>query len=909
MGGVVIVESPVKARTIAKYLGKGYQVVACFGHLRDLPPRDGSVRPEEGFAMDWESDQEALKRIKAITQAIKESDSLYLTTDPDREGEAISWHIYEILSKKKVLKGVSVWRIVFHEVTESAIKEAFKAPRAIDYKLVEAYLARRALDYLVGFQLSPLLWRKLPGTRSAGRVQSVALRLICDREEERERFQSREYWSIEGEFEAKEGLLNAYLHTFDVELKQFSLTSAAQVDETIERLRALDYRVDSVKTQAVSYSPSPPFTTSTLQQEGSRLLSMKVSGIMRTAQKLYEGLKIDGTLVGLITYMRTDSVHLSESAVTEIRERIKERYGERFVASKPRVYQTKVKNAQEAHEAIRPTQIGRTPESVKPYLTQEQYALYELIWLRTVASQMANARYSRVTVDIAAEKVVWRAVGTYLVFSGYRVVYPEGKGDEAALKFPPLTAGELLTLKSIAPAQHWTRPPPRYAEASMVKRLEELGIGRPSTYASILQILQERKYVRIEQKQFIPENRGRILAVFLKKFFKRYVEYTFTADLEDQLDAVSRGELVWKTLLHNFWNDFFPTIREAYSLSVTQVIEVLNQELDYLFPNHDSDRVCPSCASGQLSLKLGKSGPFIGCSRYPECDYLSDLTGKSFSPAERILGKDPETDQTISVKYGRYGPYVQKESEKPKRIAIPAIHNPETLDLATAIKLLNLPKILGRHPQTEKEITLSIGPYGPYLKYNNHYVSIPAKTDPLALELSQILDLIRQKVLSKESVLGSHPVDQSPITMISKRFQTWIMYNDRKVRLPKDVDRKTVTLEQALELLSTENAESKTPRKRSPAAKKKKVSVKATKKTAEQSLELLSAEDVELKTSRKRSPAAKKKKVSVKATKKTAEQSLELLSAEDAELKTTRKRSPAAKKKSPSKRTTKKLST
>ena len=443
--GVVIVESPVKARAIAKYLENKYHVIACFGHLRDLPVRDSSVRPTEDFAMDWEVNKQGFGRIKAIAQAVETAANIYLTTDPDREGEAISWHIKEILAEKNLLEKARVWRVTFHEVTEAAIQEAFKKPREIDYKLVEAYLARRALDYLVGFQLSPVLWRKLPGTRSAGRVQSVALRLICEREEERERFQPQEYWSIEGEFQTAEGVLTAYLHTFEVELKRFSLTSAAHVNEIIERIQGLAYRVDSVKTQAIRYSPNPPFTTSTLQQEGSRRLSMKVSEIMRTAQKLYEGLTIDDTLVGLITYMRTDSVHLSETALEEIRAQIKESYGSDFVAPKPRVYQTKVKNAQEAHEAIRPTQIKRTPESVKPYLTQEQYALYELIWLRTVASQMANARYSRITMDIAATEgnVLWRVAETRLVFAGYRHIYHEGETER---RLPSLTAGATLRL-------------------------------------------------------------------------------------------------------------------------------------------------------------------------------------------------------------------------------------------------------------------------------------------------------------------------------------------------------------------------------------------------------------------------------------------------------------------------------
>jgi len=766
MKNIVIVESPAKAKTINRYLGKDFTVVASFGHIRDLPAKNGSVLPDQDFKMIWEVDQRAQKHIQEITKVIKGAEALYLATDPDREGEAISWHVEQVLREKGVLKNITVNRIVFYEITQSAVKQALASPRPIHQPLVEAYLARRALDYLVGFTLSPILWRKLPGARSAGRVQSVALRLIVDRETEIEAFKSQEYWSIEGQFlsEKKTPFTARLTHLAGKKLDKFDLPTQELAEAACQDARTHLYHVGSVERRQVNRHPAPPFSTSTLQQEASRKLGFGASRTMQTAQRLYEGIEMGGEMTGLITYMRTDSTQMANEAVGEARAYIQEAFGAPYLPAQPRQFKSKAKNAQEAHEAIRPTVLSRTPKDVRPFLEDNQFKLYELIWKRAVASQMASALFDQVGADIVStnKQVILRATGSTLVFDGFLKLYQEGKDDgdehekEGAL--PPLNEGEKADLQEVVPSQHFTLPPPRYSEASLVKKLEELGIGRPSTYASIISVLQERNYVYLDKRQFIPEDRGRIVTAFLLNFFRRYVEYDFTANLEEQLDEISSGDRHWKNVMQNFWEPFIAKIRETQDIKPSDILISLEHDLEtFLFPDPEL-RHCPTCNEGKLHLKLSKFGGFLGCSRYPDCRYTRSITASpgdstviqiNFEPIS--LGTDSETQENITLRKGPYGYYLQWDSEqatpkkKPKRISIVPPLDPQTIDFKQALSLKSLPKVLGEHPETKEQITVSIGRFGPYVKLGSVFASIPKTFDFLSLTLEEALNLIAKK--------------------------------------------------------------------------------------------------------------------------------------------------------------------
>lgn len=780
MSQLVIVESPAKAKTIHRYLGSGYTVLASMGHVRDLPSKTGSVDPEDNFRMIWESNEKSKKNLQEIIKAAKESDTLLLATDPDREGEAIAWHILEILKEKKALKNQKIERVVFHEITKTAVTQALQHARTIDQHLVEAYLARRALDYLVGFTLSPVLWRKLPGSRSAGRVQSVALRLICDREAEIEAFQSQEYWHIEGTFSADNiKPFKAKLVTLDgKKLEKFSFPNESVTQAALESLKNLKYAVKNVEKKKTSRNPFAPFTTSTLQQEAARKLGFSAQNTMRLAQQLYEGITIDGELTGLITYMRTDSVTVSGEAIQAARALINKRFGPDYVPEKQRTYTTKTKNAQEAHEAIRPTDLNRARDTLAKHLDTNLLRLYELIWQRMVASQMASALYDQVSADLhdASGKNIFRATGSTLVFDGFRKVYQEGRDEETSEDeeklLPPLTPGASLPQVALSSEQHFTQPPPRFSEATLVKKLEELGIGRPSTYASIISTLLDRKYVQLEKKQFHPDPRGRVVTSFLKHFFEQYVAYEFTAQLEDKLDDISRGEDKWLLVLKNFWADFKNKVDNTTSLRTTEVIDTLNDELKHFLFHDNQERTCPSCGAtdgGILSLKMGKFGAFIGCSRYPECSYTKQLvkiekseddndagqnsTFQVFQP--KVLGQDPQKNCDITLRKGPYGFYVQWEENvgkaKPQRFSVPKNYDAENFTLDQALALSQLPKTLGKDPHTGNDVLVGIGRFGPYIKTDNRFISIPKNYDILELSLEEALQIIAQKSESRAS--------------------------------------------------------------------------------------------------------------------------------------------------------------
>lgn len=782
---VIVVESPAKAKTLSSYLGKDFNVLASFGHIRDLPSKDGSVNPDKDFSMTWALSDRAAKIIANISKALKNADILYLATDPDREGEAISWHIEEILKEKKALTGKQVKRIVFHEITKQAVLDAIHQPRAIDQDLVDAYLARRALDYLMGFTLSPILWRKLPGSRSAGRVQSVALRLITEREEAIETFISQEYWSIHGQFEAsqKDSFDATLTHLDSKKLEKFSLPSKEDSQSAVQKVKSgIPYVVSSLEKKKVQRHPSAPFTTSTLQQEASRKLGFSASRTMRLAQTLYEGIDLGGETVGLITYMRTDSVVLSKEALSYTRSFLLTQYGDKYLPSSPRTYKTKTRNAQEAHEAIRPTDINRTPEKLKNILIPDAWKLYDLIWKRTIASQMESALYDQSVAVLTSRdtKVHLRASGSTLIFDGFLKVYEESIDDDPkdskASKLPPLQEDDKLTLLDVKANQHFTEPLPRYTEASLVKKLEELGIGRPSTYASIIQVLQDRQYVRLETKRFFPEERGRLVTTFLETYFPKYVTYDFTADLENDLDAISEGKEAWKKILKDFWSHLKNDSEETQKLRLTDVLTTLDEKLSFhLFPpSTDSSinpRQCPSCQTGRLSLKIGKFGAFIGCSAYPECSYTRPIVvpdsekntneeedSSSFSSNEfpKILGKNPTTQQDVSLRKGPYGLYLQedippssakkKKEEKPKRSALPRGISPATLSLEKALQLLSLPRLIGTDPETGNEIYAGIGRFGPYIQCAKVFVSLKDPEDLFLLGINRAISLIQEKI-------------------------------------------------------------------------------------------------------------------------------------------------------------------
>ncbi len=849
---VVIVESPAKSKTIHKYLGKDYQVLASYGHVRDLPAKDGSVLPDDDFAMTYEELPDAKKNIAAIAKAVKSADSLILATDPDREGEAISWHILEALKKRKSLpKSVEVQRISFSSITKKAIQDAIAQPRTLDMDLVNAQQARRALDYLVGFTLSPVLWRKLPGSRSAGRVQSVALRLICDREQEIEDFVTQEYWSIEGAFTNKDNApFTAKLTHFNGEkLDKFAIPDEKQATAITAQLEKAQYHIATVEKKQTKRNPYAPFTTSTLQQEASRKLGFGAKRTMMLAQKLYEGVDLGGETVGLITYMRTDGIDVAPEAIAASRNLIERDFGKNYLPEKPRMYRNKAANAQEAHEAIRPTDPMRTPKAVASYLDKDALALYTLIWKRLIASQMASVVLDQVAADIETDdkKAILRATGSTIAFDGFYRLYNESRDDGKAAEegedsglLPALTEGDAVTRKTITPNQHFTEPPPRYSEASLVKKLEELGIGRPSTYASIISILQDRNYVTLDKKRFIPEPRGRVVVAFLTNFFNRYVEYDFTANLEGELDQISAGELEWKKVLEAFWGDFFTNVEEAQKLEVTQVIRQLNQSLEhFLFPGEgtiEERRACPSCADGRLSLKMGKFGAFLGCSNYPDCRFTRQLSGDARTEdgeaaaqltEPRVLGENDE-GEAVTVRKGPYGFYVQLgEGEKPKRTSIPKNMNPLELTLEQALALLSLPREIGKHPETGKKITAGIGRFGPYLRHDSGFTSLK-EDDVLTVGLNRAVTLIAEAAKNKGKggkraaakplrVLGKHPDDEQEIALFDGRYGPYVKHGKINASLPKSADHEAFTLEEAVDLLNKK----KSGKAKKPAAKKK----------------------------------------------------------------------------------------
>ena len=829
---LVVVESPAKAKTINKYLGRGYEVLASFGHVRDLPAKNGSVDPDADFKMIWEVDAKAQKRLNDIAQAATGADKLILATDPDREGEAISWHVLQVLKQKKALNGQAIERVVFNAITKAAVTEAMNHPRRIDQALVDAYLARRALDYLVGFTLSPVLWRKLPGARSAGRVQSVALRLVCDRELEIEKFVRREYWSLIATLATpRDETFEARLVGADgKKLQRLDIGSGADAEAFKRALETAAFTVAAVEAKPVKRHPQPPFTTSTLQQEASRKLGFAPAHTMRVAQRLYEGVDVGGETLGLITYMRTDGVQIAGEAVSAVRRVIEADYGAKYVPTAPRRYETKAKNAQEAHEAIRPTGLTLRPGQAKKFLDADQSKLYELIWLRTVASQMESAELERTTADIGARVagrlLELRATGTVVKFDGFLTLYQEGQDedaeDEESRRLPAMSAGESLAKRAIAANQHFTEPPPRYSEASLVKRLEELGIGRPSTYASILQVLKDRKYVRLDKRRLYPEDRGRIVIAFLESFFAKYVEYDFTAGLEEQLDLISNNELAWRDVLRDFWRDFIGAIDETKDLKISNVIDALDALLaPHLFPPRaegGDPRQCPTCTGGRLTLKLSKFGAFIGCSNYPECRYTRPLSVPADGSGDigtKKLGEDPKTGLEVTLRSGRFGPYVQLgeavEKEKPRRAGLPKGTAPDDVDLQRALALLSLPREVGRHPEDGEPIVASFGRFGPYVKHGKTYASLEAGDDMFHIGLNRAVTLIAEKLAKGPRfrrfgadpgrALGAHPTKGGPIVAKNGRYGPFVSHDGVNATLPADKTPESVTLEEAAALI------------------------------------------------------------------------------------------------------------
>jgi DNA topoisomerase-1 len=864
---VVVVESPAKAKTINKYLGRNYKVLASFGHVRDLPAKDGSVRPDEDFSMSWSVDNASAKRLTDIAKAVKDADGLILATDPDREGEAISWHVLEVLKQKRALKDKPVSRVVFNAITKQSVLDAMANPRQIDAPLVDAYLARRALDYLVGFTLSPVLWRKLPGARSAGRVQSVALRLVCDREAEIERFVREEYWQIAALLATpRKDMFEARLTAYEgKKLQKLDIKNKEQADGIKAMLEGASFRALSVEAKPTRRNPAPPFTTSTLQQAASSRLGFSANRTMQVAQRLYEGLDVGGETVGLITYMRTDGVQMAPEAISAARAAIGKEFGDRYLPEKPRYYTAKAKNAQEAHEAIRPTDFFRTPASVKKYLDADQARLYELVWKRAIASQMNAAEIERTTVEIEAmngsRTANLRAVGSVIRFDGFIAAYTdqrdEDSEDEENRRLPEIREGEQLARERIDATQHTTEPPPRYSEASLIKKLEELGIGRPSTYAATLKTLEDREYVTIDKRRLIPQSKGRLVTAFLESFFEKYVEYDFTADLEEKLDEISDGKLAWKDVLRDFWKDFSAHVDETKELRVTDVLDALNEALAPLvFPAREdgSDpRICPKCGTGNLSLKLGKYGAFVGCSNYPECGYTRQLGGEANGNGEagaaedgtKVLGKDPYTAEEITLRSGRFGPYVQRgDGKDAKRSSLPKGWTVDSIDHEKALALLSLPRDVGKHPETGKMISAGLGRYGPFVLHDGTYANLESIEDVFSIGLNRAVSVIAEKQAKGKGGrnggtpaalkdLGEHPDGGGKITVRDGRYGPYVNWGKVNATLPKGKDPQAVTLDEALALIaereakgggakkSTRKAPAKKPAAKKTAAKKK----------------------------------------------------------------------------------------
>ncbi len=847
---VVVVESPAKAKTISGYLGNKHTVLASYGHVRDLRDKDGSVDPDNGFDMIWDIDAKAQKHVRAIAEAMLEEDALILATDPDREGEAISWHLLEALKKRRaVKKDTPVKRVVFNAITKSAVTKAMEEPREIDMQLVEAYLARRALDYLVGFNLSPVLWRKLPGAKSAGRVQSVALRLIVEREMEIEAFRPREYWTVTAELTTPAGaVFSARLVALGGEkLDKFALRDAAAAQAAVAAVTSAQLAVRSVEAKPATRNPFPPFMTSTLQQEASRKLGMGAQETMRTAQRLYEA--------GHITYMRTDGVDMAAEAVAAARSEIGTRYGQDYLPDKPRIYKTKAKNAQEAHECIRPTRFAAAPGELA--LERSEARLYELIWKRALASQMAAARFRRTTVDIGdtADSVGLRATGQVVIFDGFLRAYDEGRDDrgeedEDGARLPEILEGATLGQEAVTPEQHFTQPPPRYTEATLVKRMEELGIGRPSTYASIIGTIQDRDYIRKDKNRLLPEDKGRLVIAFLMNFFERYVEYDFTAALEEQLDDVSGGRDDWKEVLARFWIDFKAAVEDTTELRITEVLEKINDFLaPHLFPDpgDGSDpRGCPKCGTGRLSMRTARSGgAFIGCSNYPDCRYTRPLGGGDDEAAKldgKELGLDPESGLAVTLRNGRFGPYVQLGEqvgeEKPRRTSLPKGLAPETLDYQTALGLLRLPREIGPHPEDGEIVEAGLYRYGPAVRHGKLYAPLEDWTEALSVGMNRAVELLAERKANPGRgraapqkplrALGEHP-EGGAVAVMDGRYGPYVKWEKVNATLPKGVDPQAVTLEQAVQVLA-EKVSAKGSKPKKAAAKKP-----ATKSTAAKS--------------------------------------------------------------------------
>ena len=834
---LVVVESPAKAKTIEKYLGPGHRVLASYGHVRDLPPKDGSVDPDQGFAMEWETYADKAKQLKAITDEAKKADSLILATDPDREGEAISWHVQEVLRKRRALP-MDVERVTFNSITKSAVLEAMANPRALDDDLIDAYRARRALDYLVGFTLSPVLWRKLPGAKSAGRVQSVSLRLIVDREREIELFRAQEYWSVEALMEADGTEFTARLVRFRGEkVDRLSIGDGITAEAAKAAVEAGRFSVASVETKPLTRNPPPPFTTSTLQQEAARKLGFSASHTMRIAQSLYED--------GSITYMRTDGVDMAPEAISGARKAVVARYDAGYVPDKPRVYTSKQKNAQEAHEAIRPTDFSRDRAG-----SGDHARLYELVWKRALASQMASARLERTTVELSdgTGQAALRATGQVVLFPGFLALYEEGRDDEAdeeSRRLPRLREGDAPAKKKVIAEQHFTQPPPRYSEASLVKAMEELGIGRPSTYAAILQTLKDRAYVKLEKNRFFPEESGRLLTAFLERFFERYVSYDFTAGLEDQLDDVSGGRADWQKVLEAFWRDFKPKTAEVMEQKPSEITAALNEFLgSYLFPEREdgSDpRACPACGEGQLALRGGKFGAFVACSNYPECKFTRRF-GQGGEEAGAVdsgpaaLGIDPASGEEISLRSGRFGPYVQQgEGKEAKRGSIPKDLPQADVDLAWALKLLSLPRMVGPHPETGKPITASIGRFGPYLAHDGKYARLQSTADVFETGMNAAVAKLadaangagkgRGAAREPLHVLGLHPRTEVELKIMEGRYGPYVTDGTTHASLPKDMKPEALTLEEGAQLID-ERAAKTAPKKKAKKAPAKKASSK-----------------------------------------------------------------------------------
>ncbi|WP_274629194.1 type I DNA topoisomerase [Arvimicrobium flavum] len=837
---VVVVESPNKVKSINKYLGRNYKVLASFGHVRDLPAKDGSVKPDEDFAMSWEVDGPSSKRLTDIAKAVKEADGLILATDPDREGEAIAWHVLEVLKQKRALKDKPVKRVAFNSITKQAVLDAIANPREIDPPLVDAYLARRALDYLVGFTLSPVLWRKLPGARSAGRVQSVALRFVCDREAEIERFVREEYWNIAAVLgtprsESFEARLTAY---DGKKLQKLDIKSKDQADAIRTMLEGAAFKAVSVEAKPTRRNPAPPFTTSTLQQAASSRLGFSASRTMQVAQRLYEGMEVGGETTGLITYMRTDGVQMAPEAIAEARTSIAREFGEKYLPEKPRHYTTKAKNAQEAHEAIRPTDFSRLPQEMKKYLDADQARLYELIWKRAIASQMQPAEIERTTVEIEAVNggltAGLRAVGSVIRFDGFIAAYTEQKEDDADdeenKRLPDIRSGESLKRESVVATQHSTEPPPRYSEASFIKKMEELGIGRPSTYVATLKTLEDRDYVKIENRKLMPQPKGRLVTAFMESFFQHYVEYDFTASLEEKLDEISDGKLAYKDVLRDFWRDFSRAIADIKDLRVTEVLDALNEELAPLvFPEREdgsNPRICPKCGSGNLSLKLGKFGAFVGCSNYPECSFTRQLgdavngNGEALSGEDgtKVLGNDPYTAEEITLRSGRFGPYVQRgDGKEAKRASLPKGWTTDSIDHEKALALLSLPRDVGKHPESGKMISAGIGRYGPFVLHDGTYANLESPEDVFSIGINRAVSVIAEKQSKGKGGrnggtpaalkdLGAHPDGGGNVTVRDGRYGPYVNFGKVNATLPKDKDPASVTLEEALVLIAEREA-------------------------------------------------------------------------------------------------------